>query len=85
MSAKAIEALRRLVDVAQKMNFVEEADLDEEVVNAFSTYITKTGERKVAPERSLPSLTEMMEAIEDFDAAVSHAESVLAKIDEVAQ
>jgi hypothetical protein len=30
MSAKAIEALRRLVDVAQKMNFVEEADLDDE-------------------------------------------------------
>jgi hypothetical protein len=30
MSVKAIEALRRLVDVAQKMNFVEEADLDDE-------------------------------------------------------
>lgn len=59
MSAKAIEALRRLVDVAQKMNFVEEADLDDE--------------------------SAMMEMIEDFDLAVSHAESVLAEIDEVAQ
>ena len=59
MSAKAIEALRRLVDVAQKMNFVEESDLDDEQA--------------------------MMEMIEDFDLAVSHAESVLAEIDEVAQ
>jgi hypothetical protein len=59
MSAKAIAALRRLVDVAQKMNFVEEAELDDEQA--------------------------MMEMIEDFDVAVSHAESVLAEIDDVAR